>query len=34
MIQTMFHYSIKEHVFYTQGMEKIFYTVDFTSYFT
>ena len=28
-MQTMFRYSIKEHVFYTQKKEKISYPVDF-----
>ena len=28
-MQTMFHYSIKEHVFYAQEKEKISYLVDF-----
>ena len=29
-MQTKFHYSIKEHVFYAQEKEKILYPVDFT----
>ena len=29
-MQTMFHYSIKEHVSYAQTTEKISYHVDFT----
>ena len=32
-MQTMFHYSIKEHVFYAQEKEKISYHVDFGVFF-
>ena len=28
-MKTMFHYSLKEHVFYAQEKEKISYPVDF-----
>ena len=32
-MQTMFHYSIKEHVSYAQEKEKISYPVDFTVFY-